>query len=248
MSSVYEQIIASSRKGEKLFAVLIDPEKCAGEKLIAFIEQVNRALPDFIFVGGSQLTENIENAVELIKHHTKLPVVLFPGNVHQFTPKADAILLLSLISGRNPDFLIGQQVAIAPKLKETHIEVISTGYVLIDGAKVSAVAKMSKTQPIEANNVELIVNTSLAGELLGNKLIYLEAGSGAKKPVDSFTIKSVKSACGVPLVVGGGICTVEQLREAYSAGADLVVVGNHFEKNPEDLLPFVQSRRTIAEK
>lgn len=248
MGSVYEQIIASSRRGEKLFAVLIDPEKCAGEELLAFVEQVENALPDFIFVGGSQLTENIENAVELIKHHTKVPVVLFPGNIHQFTPKADAILLLSLISGRNPDFLIAQQVAIAPKLRATQIETISTGYILIDGATESAVAKMSKTQPIDADNVELIANTALAGELLGNKLIYLEAGSGAKNPVKASTVRAVKSVCCVPVIVGGGICSVEQLKEAYSAGADLVVVGNHFEKNPEDLLPFVQSRRTIAEK
>lgn len=248
MANVYQHIIESCRRGEKLFAALIDPEKCNGESLLSFVEKINEALPDFVLVGGSQLTENVEKTVVFIQQHTKVPVVLFPGNVHQFTPKADAILFLSLISGRNPDFLIGQQVAVASKLREAQIEAISTGYILIDGATESAVTKMSKTQPIDAENVDLIVNTALAGELIGNKLIYLEAGSGAKCPVATETIRKVKSVCQVPIIVGGGICSVEQLEKAYRAGADLVVVGNHFEKNPNDLFSFVQCKRTLMEK
>ncbi|MBO5849958.1 MAG: geranylgeranylglyceryl/heptaprenylglyceryl phosphate synthase [Paludibacteraceae bacterium] len=248
MASVYSDIIASCEKGRKLFAVLIDPEKCNGKKLSSFVEHINIALPDFVFVGGSQLTENVENTVVFIKEHSKVPVVLFPGNVQQFTPKADAILFLSLISGRNPDFLIGQQVLAAPKLREAKIEAISTGYILIDGTISSAVAKMSKTLPMDAENVDLIVDTAFAGQLLGNKLIYLEAGSGAKCPVATETIRKVKSVCQVPIIVGGGICSVEQLEKAYRAGADLVVVGNHFEKNPNDLFSFVQCKRTLLER
>ncbi|MBO5974417.1 MAG: geranylgeranylglyceryl/heptaprenylglyceryl phosphate synthase [Paludibacteraceae bacterium] len=245
MASVYSDIIASCEKGRKLFAVLIDPEKCNGKKLSSFVEHINSALPDFVFVGGSQLTENVENTVVFIKEHSKVPVVLFPGNVQQFTPKADAILFLSLISGRNPDFLIGQQVLAAPKLKEAKIEAISTGYILVDGTTTSSVAKMSKTEPINAENVDLIVNTALAGELLGHKLIYLEAGSGAKTPIAPSTISRVKSLCRVPIIVGGGICTKEQLLQAYTSGADLVVVGNHFESNPQDLLSFVRCKQAM---
>ena len=225
--------------------MLIDPEKCEGEALLSFVERINGALPDFVFVGGSQLTENVEKTVLMLKAHTEVPVVLFPGNVQQFTPEADAILFLSLISGRNPDFLIGQQVLAAPKLREAKIEAISTGYILIDGTISSAVAKMSKTLPMDAENVDLIVDTAFAGQLLGNKLIYLEAGSGAKTSIAPSTIKRVKSVCQVPIIVGGGICTKEQLQAAYSSGADLVVVGNHFEKNPQDLLSFVRCKQTL---
>ncbi|MBO5974925.1 MAG: geranylgeranylglyceryl/heptaprenylglyceryl phosphate synthase [Paludibacteraceae bacterium] len=245
MGSIYSHITEGCSQGKKFFAVLIDPEKCEGEALLSFVERINSALPDFVFVGGSQLTENVENTVVFIKEHSKVPVVLFPGNVQQFTPKADAILFLSLISGRNPDFLIGQQVLAAPKLREAKIEAISTGYILIDGTISSAVAKMSKTLPMDAENVDLIVDTAFAGQLLGNKLIYLEAGSGAKTSIAPSTIKRVKSVCQVPIIVGGGICTKEQLQAAYSSGADLVVVGNHFEKNPQDLLSFVRCKQTL---
>ncbi len=165
-----------------------------------------------------------------VKAETSLPVILFPGDHSHITPEADALLFLSLISGRNPEYLIGQQVKSAQKLRESKLEVIPTGYILVDGGNFSAVERVSNTKPLDPDDIELIVNTALAGQYLGKELIYLEAGSGAKNAISEDIISAVKKAISIPLIVGGGIRTQHQLERIYEAGADLVVIGTAFEK------------------
>lgn len=229
-SSVYKDIISSSGKDKKLLAVLIDPEKFLVEEARRFFQN----LPDsitHIFVGGSTAeNEETQNTVKIIKNFSSLPVILFPGDQSQITDEADALLFLSLISGRNPEYLIEQQVRAVQKLKGTKLEVIPTGYILIDGGRECAVERVSQTRPMPQNDIDNIINTALAGEYSGKKLIYLEAGSGAKIPVSQDIIKAVKKALSVPLIVGGGIRTKKQLMNAYDAGADLVVIGTAFEE------------------
>lgn len=230
--SIYKDILSSKEKGQKLLAVLMDPEKVSLKNLPDFFEKVHQSIATHIFVGGSTDKNNaIEEVVFTIQKNTHLPVLLFPGDTKQVTDKADGILFLSLISGRNPEFLIEQQIQAAPVLNKMDLEVISTGYILIDGKTATAVQKVSKTKPISQNNTTLIVNTALAGEFLGNKLIYLEAGSGAIEAVNQNIIKAVKNEISIPLIVGGGIRTKIQLETAYNAGADLVVIGTAFEKD-----------------
>ncbi|WP_100614049.1 geranylgeranylglyceryl/heptaprenylglyceryl phosphate synthase [Confluentibacter citreus] len=232
MNSIYRNIEYSIKNGEKLLAVLIDPDKFFIEKVSEFIEKINKSLATHIFVGGSTVNEHdTEFLVIEIKKHTKLPVILFPGDVTQITNKAHALLFLSLISGRNPEYLIGKHVNAISKLKNTNLEVIPTGYILIENGKETAVEKVTKTKPIPRKSIEEIVNTAKAGELLGMKLIYLEAGSGAKTPVTSQIISSVKQELEIPLIVGGGIRNREQLENAYNSGADLVVIGTAFEED-----------------
>jgi putative glycerol-1-phosphate prenyltransferase len=184
-------------------------------------------------VGGSTDIHNAtESVVVEIKKYTTLPVILFPGDVHQVTPKADGILFLSLISGRNPEYLIQQQVDAALQVNQSNLEVLPTGYILVDGGKETAVQKVSNTNPIDQTNYNLILKTALAGQFSGKKLIYLEAGSGAKTPVSSVIINCVKSELKIPLIVGGGIRNIQQLNNAYNEGADMVVIGTAFENDP----------------
>ncbi len=179
-----------------------------------------------IFVGGSTGTyEETKNVVESLKRNTNFPVFLFPGSYHQITEKADALLFLSFISGNNPEYLIGQQVKSIEKLKNSSLEILSTGYILIDGGTKSAVARVSGTKPISQKNIEQIVTLALAGQFSGKKLIYLEAGSDARFPVSNTIISAVK----IPVIVGGGIKTLEKLQQVYHAGADMVVMGTVFE-------------------
>ena len=227
--------------GKKLFAVLIDPEKCSGDSLLNFISLVNKAKPDFIFVGGSQLRHSIDEAVIVIKEHSSIPVVLFIGNAVQFSPNADAMLVLSLISGRNPDFLIGQHVECAIEIKKSGIEAIPTGYVLVGRGQRTAVETVSGTDAL--SDTETIVRTAIAGELLGQRLIYLEAGSGAQSPVYDGVIAAVRDSVATPLIVGGGIRSTSMIEKALVAGADLIVVGNHLENTPSDIIPFVETVR-----
>lgn len=230
--NIYQNILQARRENKKLLAVLIDPEKIKLKNIPFFFEKVHQSVITHVFVGGSTDKNNqIDTVVSAIKKETHLPVILFPGNIDQITPKADGILFLSLLSGRNPEYLIGQQIKSIPFLKETALEIISTGYILIDGGKHTATQKVSNTQPINQQDENLIVNTALAGEYLGQQLIYLEAGSGAFVPVNSSIIRKVKNNLSIPLIVGGGIRTKEQLENAYKAGADLVVIGTAFEKN-----------------
>ncbi|MDR3326693.1 MAG: geranylgeranylglyceryl/heptaprenylglyceryl phosphate synthase [Prevotellaceae bacterium] len=235
-----------NNNSDKKFAVLIDPEKCYGQRLEAFVKMIDRAKPDFVFVGGSQLKQSVDEAVTTIKENTDIRVILFPGNSMQISDKADAILFLSLISGRNPDFLTGHHINSAKMVKQSGLEVIPTGYILVNGGKHSAVEKVSGTKPL--SNIDEIESTAIAGELLGNKLIYLEAGSGAIQPVDKEIIGRVKQSITVPLIVGGGLKSKTDIQTALSAGANIIVVGNHLETYPEKIFEFVQSVRDYTDK
>lgn len=231
--TIYQEILAAKATGQKLLAVLIDPEKIQIDQVHEFIKKVNQSIATHIFVGGStDRNYNTESIVVEIKKYTTLPVILFPGDVNQVTPQADGILFLSLISGRNPEFLIEQQIDAAIKVNQSNLEVLPTGYILIDGGKKTAVQKVSKTQPISQTDYNLILKTALAGQFSGKQLIYLEAGSGAQTPVSAVIINCVKSELKIPLIVGGGIRNIQQLNNAYNAGADLVVIGTAFENDP----------------
>ncbi|MCL5126952.1 MULTISPECIES: geranylgeranylglyceryl/heptaprenylglyceryl phosphate synthase [unclassified Algibacter] len=228
MINIYSNI----QGGKRQLAVLIDPDKFLVEKTGAFIEKINTSIATHIFVGGSIVDDFVTNVlVKEIKKHTKLPVVLFPGDVTQITKKADAILFLSLISGRNPEYLIGKHVEAVSKLRDTKLEIISTGYILVESGKETAVQQVTETLPMPDKNTQNIIDTAKAGELLGMKLIYLEAGSGADFPVSETIISKVKKEIEIPLIVGGGIRNLEQLEKAYQSGADLVVIGTAFEED-----------------
>ena len=232
MKSIYQNILKSIPNQEKLLAVLIDPDKMDIELLPDFIKRVNTSVTTHIFVGGSTVEEEAtERLVIEIKKLTLLPVVLFPGDVSQVTNKADVLLFLSLISGRNSDYLIGKHVEAVSKLRKSNLEVIPTGYILIENGKETTVQKVTETQPITRSNIQNIADTAKAGELLGMKLIYLEAGSGAKHPVPPEIIRFVKQQLQIPLIVGGGIKSKQQLQLAYDSGADLVVIGTALEDN-----------------
>ncbi|OYX23664.1 MAG: geranylgeranylglyceryl/heptaprenylglyceryl phosphate synthase [Flavobacteriales bacterium 32-35-8] len=232
MNGIYRNIQASIKNGEKLLAVLIDPDKFQIESIEQFISKVNASFATHIFVGGSIVEEDTTHIlVSKIKKHTKLPIILFPGDVTQITDNADAILFLSLISGRNPEYLIGKHVEAISKLRKTSLEVIPTGYLLIENGKETAVEKVTGTKPILREHIQEIIDTAKAGELLGMKLIYLEAGSGAKVPVTNKIISLVKQELEIPLIVGGGIRNKKQLENAYNSGANLVVIGTAFEED-----------------
>jgi len=232
MSKIYQYILKSFKANKKLFAVLIDPDKIALNTVSSFIKMVNDSIATHIFVGGSTVNEHeTAHLVAEIKKTTSLPIILFPGDITQIAENADALLFLSLISGRNPDYLIGKQVSAVRKLKGTTLEIIPTGYILIENGKQTSVEKVTGTKPISRNNVEHIVNTAKAGEFLGMKLIYLEAGSGASEPITLNIISAVKQELTIPLIVGGGIKTKTQIETAYNAGADIVVVGTALEEN-----------------
>lgn len=230
--NIYQNILLAKKQGKKLLAVLIDPEKIAVENIPSFFEKVHSSIATHIFVGGSTDENNqTEKVVIALKSVTHLPIILFPGDVSQITDKADGILFLSLISGRNPEYLIGQQIKAIPFLKNSNLEILPTGYILVDGKKETATQKVSNTKPIPQENLDLILNTSLAGEFSGKKLIYLEAGSGATVPVVTNIITVVQRNLKIPLIVGGGIHSKQQLQSAFNAGADLVVIGTAFEND-----------------
>lgn len=228
-SKIYSTIIDKQNAGKKQFAVLIDPDKFESSDII---DIANEAKVDYFFLGGSLITTgSIEKCIETIKKKSKIPVILFPGSSSQITAKADALLFLSLISGRNPEMLIGKHVIAAPLIKSMNLEVISTGYMLIESGKQTTALYMSNTMPIPNDKDEIAVCTALAGEMLGLKLIYMDAGSGALNPVSISMIQMVKKSISVPLIIGGGIKTPELALAACNAGADIIVVGNAIEKN-----------------
>ncbi|WP_299102329.1 geranylgeranylglyceryl/heptaprenylglyceryl phosphate synthase [uncultured Winogradskyella sp.] len=232
MNTIFLNIINSKAKDEKLLAVLIDPDKMSPTNVSCFIAKVNQSVATHIFVGGSEVRENATEVLVIeIKKHTNLPVVIFPGDVTQITQKADAILFLSLLSGRNPDYLIGKHVEAVSKLKNSNLEVIPTGYILIQNGKKTSVQRVSKTEPIKREDITQIVHTAKAGELLGKKLIYLEAGSGATHAIDTNIIEKVAEQINIPLIVGGGIRNKATMNAIYKAGADLIVIGNAFEED-----------------
>ena len=230
--NIYQNILLAKKEGKKLLAVLIDPEKIEILNIPSFFEKVKLSVATHIFVGGSTDKNNqTEKVVTEIKKVTQLPILLFPGDVSQITNTADGILFLSLISGRNPEYLIEQQIKAAPILKNTALEILPTGYLLIDGQKETATQKVSNTKPILQENIPLILNTAMAGELSGKKIIYLEAGSGALEVISQKIINEVSKYISIPLIVGGGIRSKKQLETAYNAGADLVVIGTAFEND-----------------
>jgi phosphoglycerol geranylgeranyltransferase len=222
---VYPQLIGS----KCLFALLIDPDKYDSMQCIDIAAMATNAGVDIILVGGSLLKHSITESIASLKSNTNIPIVLFPGSPMQFSSSADAVLLLSLISGRNADYLIGNHVQVAMQIKMSGVEVIPTGYVLIDGGSSTSVQYMSNTTPIPASKTDIVVATCVAGEMLGLKALYLEAGSGAINPVPTRIIEAVRHNTNIPIIVGGGIRTHEQVNAAKQAGASMVVVGNVIE-------------------
>ena len=226
---IYNALIANPAKK---VALLIDPDNHTDASLVKTLFVARTASLDFILVGGSLVSRPIEHAVEIIKNETTVPVILFPGSLLQLSDKADGILLLSLISGRNPDYLIGNHVLAAPFLKKSGLEIIPAGYILIDGKSVSSVEYISNTRPIPVEKPDIVVATAMAGEMLGHKMIYLEAGSGADRRVSESVVAEVKKNIRIPLMVGGGIRTPEDVLNLYRAGADIIVIGTAAEEDP----------------
>ena len=230
--SIHRQILEAKKNGQKLLAILLDPDKIVWENLHHLLLKINESPATHIFVGGSIVQSNVlEDLIQELKLKTNLPVVLFPGDPSQISSQADAVLFLSLLSGRNPDYLIEYQVQAAPILKKANLEVISTGYILIESGNETAVARVSKTEPLSRENLDLALATAQAGEMLGNKLIYLEAGSGAKNPVPLEMIQLIAQNIEIPVIVGGGIVDLHSIKKVYEAGADLVVIGTAFEND-----------------
>ncbi len=228
----YKSFLKSVAEKEKQLTILIDPDKFDVSQTKPFLNKIPRETTH-LFVGGSTVTNGeTEKTVKALKAETKLPIFLFPGDYSQITPLADALLFLTLLSGRNAEYLVGQQVKSISKLRDSSLETIPTGYILIDGGNDSAVSRVTQTEPLPQENLELIVNTALAGQFMGAKLIYLEAGSGAKFSIKPEIISEVKKAIKIPLIVGGGIKTESQKEIAYGAGADMVVMGTAYEKAP----------------
>ncbi len=225
----YKSFLKSVAEKDKQLAILIDPEKFNISLTKSFLNRIPIETTH-LFVGGSTVSNGeTEEAVKALKAESKLPIFLFPGDHSHITALADALLFLTLLSGRNAEYLIGQQIKSISKLKNSALEIISTGYILIDGGTDSAVSKVTKTEPLPQKNIETIVNTALAGQFMGAKLIYLEAGSGAKFPIKAEIISEVKKAINIPLIVGGGIKTESQKNAAYMAGADMIVMGTAYE-------------------
>lgn len=216
---------------KKYLSVLVDPEKQDAATLADIAKAIENSSADFVFIGGSIVSNDINKQVEIIKKHTRKPIVLFPGSILQITADADAILFLSVISGRNPELLIGNHVASAMYLRKKGIEVISTGYIIIGSKSVSSVEYISHTCPIPSEKHDIIVSTAVAGEMLGLQLIYLEMGSGVSEAIDTAIISEVRKNIAVPIISGGGIKIPNDLKKIYEAGADVAVVGNAIEKD-----------------
>lgn len=235
-----KQMIAVKAQRKKALALLIDPDKInTSIQLEKWIDLIKHAQIDFVFVGGSLITNFSENSViEHLKANISLPVVLFPGTWNQLHQEADAVLFLSLISGRNPELLIGQHVHAAPLIRNMGLEAIATGYMLVDCGSQTAASYVSQTMPLPFDKPEIAAATALAGEMLGLKCLYIDGGSGANRPVSAAMIQAVNAVTSVPIIVGGGIRNEEQLADAYDAGADIVVVGTAIEQAPELLFAF----------
>lgn len=236
----------SKLDNKKLLAVLVDPDSTNEQKLVDICLRCNQVGADLILVGGSLITNGFwEKSIQIIKQHTSIPVVLFPGNILQVHPDADAILFLSMISGRNPDLLIGKHVLAAPGLKKSGIEVIPTGYMIVDGGNITSVMYMSNTTPIPHDKNNIAACTAMAGEMLGLKVIYMDAGSGANSPISAAMISDVRQSVECPIFVGGGIKTAEQAISAWQAGATVVVVGNAIESDASFIELLAAARKMM---
>ncbi len=232
MKNIYQEILNSKKANKKLLAILLDPDKLHLESISILTEKINQSPATHIFIGGSSFNGNhLDELITNLKSKINLPFVLFPGNPSQISNKADGILFLTLLSGRNPDYLIEHQVNAVPILNKTNLEIISTGYILIESGNETSVERVSKTKPLDRNNTNYALQTAQAGEFIGNKLIYLEAGSGAKLSVPNKMITLVSQNINVPLLVGGGITSQQQIQDCYNSGADLVVIGTAFEND-----------------
>jgi len=230
--SIYQRLSAAKQQKRKCFALLIDPDEVTPSSLPPLAELAVEARVDFIFVGGSLLVHNsLADCLSRLRAACDLPLVLFPSSPLQIDDQADALLFLSLISGRNPELLIGQQVISAPYLAHSALEVIGTGYMLVDGGRSTTVSYMSNTTPLPADKPDIAVATALAGQMLGMKLLYMDAGSGARHPISERLIQRVSAQTQIPLIVGGGIRTPERAFQTANAGADVVVVGNAVEND-----------------
>lgn len=231
--NVYQSLVERKQRGQKSFVVLIDPDKINSSSLSSVVDLSNGAGVDYFFVGGSLvISDHLDECIQQIKKESSIPVILFPGSPSQISRHADALLYLSLISGRNPELLIGQHVISAPFVKKSGLEIISTGYMVIDGGAPTTVSYISGAAPIPADKADIALCTAMAGEMLGKKLIYMDAGSGARKPITEEMISLVAQHIDVPLVVGGGIRNAEKAYLNCKAGADVIVVGNAIEKEP----------------
>jgi len=242
MNTFYEQL---KDRSKKRIALLVDPDGYDSRGLEELIEKINLYPPDLLLVGGSLLFNPIEITITALKLGCKLPVFIFPGNLFQLSDRADGILFLSLISGRNPEFLIGNHVLAAPHLSRSGIEVIPTGYMLIGNGLTTSVEYMSNTLPIPGDKTDIAVATAMAGEMLGLKSFYLEAGSGASHSVEPGIIRAIRKNISLPLIVGGGIRSAESTEELFSAGADMLVVGNAVEKDPGLIKTFIDIRNSL---
>jgi phosphoglycerol geranylgeranyltransferase len=229
-------LYTSLSESKKQFVVLVDPDKYNTRQLIDLVGMAGKSMVSYLFVGGSLLSDdNLDSTLKVIKDHCSIPIIIFPGDIMQINSRADGILLLSLISGRNPDLLIGKHVIAAPYLKKSGLEILPTGYMLIDSGKPTTASYMSNSLPIPSDKDEIAVSTAMAGEMLGLKLIYMDGGSGALNPIPISMIEKVKATIKVPLIVGGGIRNPNEAADRFKAGADIIVVGNAIE-NKNSLL------------
>ncbi len=247
---IYTQWQHAKQSGQKLFAVLLDPDHLTPDNLPMLVGQAVATGIDVLLVGGSLvMCHDMDAKIARIKELCALPVVIFPGGAQQICPAADAILLLSLVSGRNPDLLIGQHVVAAPLLKKSRLELLPTGYMLIDGGAPTTVSYMSHTTPIPADKTPIAVCTAMAAEMLGLRLVYLDAGSGARRAVPIDMIMAVSRHIAVPLIIGGGIRSPQAAADACSAGADIIVVGNALEQNAQlmgDIAAAVHAQNRLS--
>jgi phosphoglycerol geranylgeranyltransferase len=244
--TMFESYKNSGRKG---LAILLDPDKINESILTDLLLDANSQHIDFFFVGGSLLASaQVDELVQYIKQRSKIPVVLFPGNVVQISSHAHGILFLTLVSGRNPEYLIGQHVTAAPLLKQSGLEVLPTGYMLIDGGKPTSVSYISGTNPIPADKPQIAVATAMASELLGQKLIYADAGSGALQSINDTMVAAIAKNISVPLIIGGGINSVDKAMQLWQAGADILVIGTKIEKEPNFINEIAKALHQINAK
>ncbi|OJW82907.1 MAG: geranylgeranylglyceryl/heptaprenylglyceryl phosphate synthase [Bacteroidetes bacterium 46-16] len=249
MGKIYAELCGLKKAGKSGFAVLVDPDKIAPSDMPHLASLCNDAGVDYLFMGGSLVVAHqIDACIQRFKADSDIPVVLFPGSPAQVTPYADALLYLSLISGRNAELLIGQHVVSAPMVKASNLEIISTGYMLIDGGVPTTVSYMSHAAPIPANKPDIALCTAWAGEMQGKHVIYMDAGSGARMPVSEEMIHKVSSHIDIPLIIGGGIRTAEKVYANCKAGANIVVVGNAIEKDPYLIRDLAQASKEATAK
>jgi len=247
--TLYQNLTEAKKNGEKKFVVLLDPDKVRLGNMEKMLALAVEAEVDFFFIGGSLIVNDmLDDCLASIKKQCKIPMILFPGNSFQLSYRADGILFLSLISGRNAELLIGNHVIAAPYLKMSPLEILPTGYMLIEGGTSTTVSYMSNTSPIPAQKDDIAVCTALAGEMLGLQMIYMDAGSGAKKPVSETMIEAVSGAISIPLIVGGGIRTPEKALANLKAGADIIVVGDAIEKDPNLVLEMAAAVHSLNRK